>query len=272
MAGYSDLSAAYSRTPIVVWVEDDVTKQYLTEVWNDNGVSFLIAGSNEAVHAVVGDADLNHVFGIVDRDFGRTNYDKWLNPDSSFKVFRLPVSEIENYLLDAQCIAGCNVNFNHRSESEVEERIAVHAQTMVCWLACRDVLADYHDDIVKDFPFHPRQNIDSSAAAESYIREQSWFQDIADRVANLSEQLPSKLQTAEAERRAQLASGDWRVKYSGKELFREVRGYVFQPSSGSSTERDIAFARSVAKVQVLNSTVPDSLQTLLTALKTRVGI
>ena len=146
MAEYTDLSAAYSRTPIVVWVEDDLTKQYLTEVWNDNGVSLLIAGSNEAVHAVVGDADLEHVFGIVDRDFGRTNYENWMNPDSSFKVFRLPVSEIENYLLDAQCIAGCNVNFNHRSESEIEERIAGHAQTMVCWLACRDVLADYHDD------------------------------------------------------------------------------------------------------------------------------
>jgi hypothetical protein len=221
---------------------------------------------------VVGDAGLRHVFGIVDRDFGQTNYEKWKNLDSKFQVFRLPVSEIENYLLDAKCIAGCNVNFNRRSESDIEEKIVGQARTMVCWLACRDVLAEYHDDTAKDFPCHPRQNIDSLADAESYIRDQTWFQDIAGRVANLSSQLPEKLRTADSNRQAQLASGSWRQEYSGKELFRAVRGYVFQPSGGSAGERDIAFARSIAKVQVQNETVPDTLQTLSSALKIRAEI
>lgn len=275
MAGYTDLSASYSRTPIIVWVEDELTKHYLTEIWNDNDIGFLVAGSNEAVHAVVRDArdaELIHVFGIVDRDFGLSNVDKWMNTSSMVKVFRLPVLEIENYLLDAGLIAECSANFNRRTEDQIEQKLAAHARQMVCWLACRDVLSEYHDDIARDFPKHPKQNIQTLNDAEGYIRSQTWFKEIAVRVADLAIHLMNKLQAAEETRKAQLERGEWRREYAGKELFREVRGYVFQGGKGSHSQKDIALARSIATVQIEKSTIPAELRMLQTALKSRVGI
>ena len=51
--------ALYNRAPIMLWVEDTLTRDYLKEVWaNDPRVGFLIGGGKAAVRAIVEDAGL----------------------------------------------------------------------------------------------------------------------------------------------------------------------------------------------------------------------
>ncbi len=270
MEAHTHLSSLYSKAPIIVWVEDELTKQYLSEIWNYKDVGFLIAGSNNAVLAVVKDAEPRHVFGIIDRDFGESNDDRWMNPD--VRVFRLPMFEIENYLLDTQLISVCGANFEKRSRKEIDEKLNAYAGTMIYWMSCRDVLAKYHNAIMEDFPSHPKQVIQSMDDAEDYIRKQHWYQDLLTRANTISENLSIILQEAAEIRQRQLENVEWRREYSGKELFRKVRGYVFQRSTGSKSEMDVALARSIAMEQVKTGSVPSELQALLEVLKMRVGI
>ena len=64
--------ASLYRGPINLWVEDEVTRTYLSEIWNNPAVAFLIGGGNEGVRAIVNDAEafgFANVFALIDRDF-----------------------------------------------------------------------------------------------------------------------------------------------------------------------------------------------------------
>ena len=78
--GSESISTLYSA-PIVLWVEDEITRDYLSEVWQGNPlVKFCIAGGSENIKGVVHDARSSgfvHVFGLIDRDFGDSNRDRW---------------------------------------------------------------------------------------------------------------------------------------------------------------------------------------------------
>ncbi|WP_088259745.1 hypothetical protein [Fimbriiglobus ruber] len=77
MTAVAHLSSLYSAAPIILWVEDSVTHDYLTKVWADPPEFRLyIAGGNTSIHAAVSAAEreaIDHVFGLVDLDFGQTN-------------------------------------------------------------------------------------------------------------------------------------------------------------------------------------------------------
>jgi hypothetical protein len=65
------MAALYNR-PIILWVEDPVTRTYFAECWSDPDIGILIAGSNESIRAVVRGSQQDghtHVFGFTDRDF-----------------------------------------------------------------------------------------------------------------------------------------------------------------------------------------------------------
>jgi hypothetical protein len=100
MTTAAHLGAMFAAAPIVVWVEDSLTRDYLSKAWNDDlDIVFFLAGNSAAVRPIVETArgeGINHVFGIVDRDLGTTNRAKWPN----VMIFRLPRHELENYLLD----------------------------------------------------------------------------------------------------------------------------------------------------------------------------
>ena len=68
--------AGLYRGVINLWVEDALTREYLSTLWNDSSVLFLVGGGNEGVRAIVKDAEeagLTSVFGLTDRDFRPTN-------------------------------------------------------------------------------------------------------------------------------------------------------------------------------------------------------
>ena len=92
----SHLAPLLSQWPVIVWVEDRLTRAYLQDIWQaDNAlVQILVAGGNEAVAGVVHDLRvLGHanVFGFADRDFRSTNRDKWLILNSEIEIGRAHV-------------------------------------------------------------------------------------------------------------------------------------------------------------------------------------
>jgi hypothetical protein len=49
--------AGLYRGSINLWVEDALTREYLSTLWNDSSVLFLVGGGNEGVQAIVKDAE-----------------------------------------------------------------------------------------------------------------------------------------------------------------------------------------------------------------------
>ncbi|PNE20260.1 hypothetical protein V511_09585 [Mesotoga sp. Brook.08.YT.4.2.5.1] len=100
-----ELESLLLTAPVVFLVEDVLTKEYLIRIWQPDDKYFyiLVAYGRESVRAVTHDlrtAGFRNVFGLIDRDFGTSNYDSWIQVLSNEAVFILPVFEIENYLLD----------------------------------------------------------------------------------------------------------------------------------------------------------------------------
>ena len=81
------LQRLLTERPLVLWVEDTITKAYLERIWqpDDSLFQILVAGGNDSVGAVVHDLrdqGYDHVFGLADRDFGEGNMDSWNEPAS----------------------------------------------------------------------------------------------------------------------------------------------------------------------------------------------
>ena len=68
--------------------------------------------------------------------------------------------------------------------------------------------------------------------------------------------------------------GSWRQEFSGKELFRHVRGWLHTkpPAVVSPSELDIDVARAVAKYQVDHGTVPVEITELRIAVREKAGL
>ncbi|HRX66613.1 DUF4435 domain-containing protein, partial [Mesotoga sp.] len=100
----TELESLLLTAPVILLVEDVLTKEYLIRIWqpDDKYFSILVAYGRESVRAVTHDlrtAGFKNVFGVIDRDFGTSNCDRWTQVLSNEAVFILPVFEIENYLL-----------------------------------------------------------------------------------------------------------------------------------------------------------------------------
>ena len=79
----SELSSLYKNRPVVLWVEDPLTRTWLHHLWQDADIGLLVAGGNDAVFAAVRDARAEghvNVFGFRDRDFIPSNQARWGDP------------------------------------------------------------------------------------------------------------------------------------------------------------------------------------------------
>ncbi len=122
----SDLASILSQKPIVLIVEDRITKEYLYSVWGADQQYFniLTSGGHEVVKGVVADFRKHGhdtVFGLVDRDFGKDNVARWSATDSPPHVFQPRFHELENILLDCDALAGCALNLRRTNPSTAAE-------------------------------------------------------------------------------------------------------------------------------------------------------
>ncbi len=273
--------ALYSAR-INLWVEDDLMRAYLETLWDDPAVKFLIGGGIGGVVAILKDAEeagYSNVFGVVDRDHGRSNHADWLVPGRAFRKFILPRHEMENYLLDTPALAGCRLNTHGRTAAEIDAFLDAEASRRCWWAACRQVVSLIRDRFFDRFLKAPKTPpVDTEVAAGEHITGSDWFLGLQRKSKGMTPARVHRLLTRAHDRALRKRhDGSWRNDFSGKEFLREIGNRIFDqvadpPRSRPSPPKfDADLAKEVARWQVANGAVPAELGDLLIALKARVA-
>jgi hypothetical protein len=267
---------------IIVWVEESLAEVYLNGLWEDNEIRIMVAGCAETVRAVTEDArkgGFKHVFGVRDKDFGTTNFDKWRKYKEKIDVFRLPRHEMENYLLDWPALAGCTENRRNKSAQEIEVEIKDVAASLAWWLATKWTLSDLSANLSKGFPREPGQmKIEDDKEALNYILTCGWYQYVCKLPkTSLTKAKIKSLLTKYHERvHRALSTKEWIEVFPGKELLRKARSFIGHPKrKGTKTDADIDLAKAIAEWQRPNPEKeedrrPKDLMTLRNSLHQRV--
>jgi hypothetical protein len=261
----------------VVWVEDDLTREVLTILWGPCRLHVAVAGSKSGVGALVKGAPpslAQRVFGVVDLDFARPNRTEW----ATTRELRFDEHECENILLDADCLAAVSQRNNTAvTPSDIEDFLRQRAVAMIPWMACRATLRVIAEALA--FPTDPAHSAvpDLVAAARLIRTDPAWQKSPAVWSRwHTSGALERELGSWETLYRAATRDDSWRRIFSGKELFRAVRGETrfrldVTPTrlKPSPAERDLDLARTVARTMVERNRVPTSVTDLRDALLTR---
>jgi hypothetical protein len=220
----------------------------------------------------------SHVFGLVDRDFQSSNQAAWADLTNSIDVFILPVFEIENYLLDPRALAGCALNTHKREDSDIKLRLRNAARRIAWWTVCCNVISELREDFFADFPEHPSvPAIPGVDQAVDYIIQSAWLKKLAGNAARWTEEVVRKrLIAINTQIQARLnSSDDWLIDVPGKELFRDVQGWIYTRPPGqqhSVADPSIDLAKAVGDWQAKNQCVPENLKVLRQSLRRRVGL
>jgi hypothetical protein len=263
----AELESLLLTAPVVLLVEDVLTKEYLIRIWqpDDKYFNFLVAYGRESVRAVTHDlrtAGFQNVFGLVDRDFGVSNCDTWTKVLCGEAVFILPAFEIENYLLDCNALSHVSGDFSlKRSADEISERALRFAKQLLWWFSCCRIISTIRGTLVADFPSFPGLNITSRKAVLDYIEKQDWFREIKSRVGNLvdKERIRELINASFEMTEGYLESGAWKVEFSGKEIFRMLRGYLVNKRYASPEEMDLDLAKRIGDYHHEHSCAPKEL-------------
>jgi len=274
------LRSLYKRRAVIVWVEDELTKEYIRALWRDNRIGFAVAAGREGVSALTTDARSGpdrqtNVFGVRDRDFGETNFPDWANPDTS--VFRLPAYEIEDYLLDWDALAGCAAKRLRRNAAQIERRVKKRAEALTWWAACKRSLSDLHVELTGSFPPDPAQDEipDRTSALDYILKTKDWHSHVCGlpRTDLAKNSIANNLSKYHKEIKQAIDAGQWVQHFPGKPLFREARSYARgQKGDLSPGEADIDLAKAVADWQVKNKQQPSDLTLLHNCVLKRAGI
>ena len=114
----------------------------------------------------------------------------------------------------------------------------------------------------------------SQAAAEQYIEQHDWSAKLPAVAAHLQRAggVSADLQAAHQSYSRARSDGTWVRKFSGREIFRDARGFIVNKRYASREEMDVDLMRSVAQWQVENNAVPPDMEALRDALPQRVAV
>jgi hypothetical protein len=274
MAKDREPTSLYSAR-VNIWVEDELTRRYLPVVWQLRGLKLLDAGGASTIAPAVHDAQTQqafHVFGIVDGDFEPSNEDRW----QTASVFRLPVHEIENYLLlDADALAESKLNSNGRSLAGIEQFMFERASQLLWWTSVCSTIARIRHLVLDGFIERPRlAGLIDRDSARHHFTQSPWLRAFPNSAKLASARLDDWLDEAIAAHQRALADGSWRRTFPGKEIFRSVRGWIHEDRHGETTAAglDADLAQVIARWQQTNGRVPAELLKLRDIIKGRLGI
>lgn len=281
----SAVPSFYNSALVNIWVEDSLTRDYLSAVWPDAPFHYLVTGGVAGATAMAKQAADDQlrvpVFAIVDRDLGQDNEAKWSDPTWSGVVFKPRVLEVENFLLDEASIAAAGGNAIRKTGPEILKLFLDRAEVMTWWMTCKQVLAEINRLRSRAFPAdnlahpdRPDRVVCSEDGAVALLRDCDWatttLRETSD--ALTEPKLRARVQTAHRDVVAWLATDDWREQFSGKELYNWVYGQV---SSGPRVRRPAtmeALAAEIGTIQLETGRVPSSLRALHDSILQRTGL
>jgi hypothetical protein len=216
---------------------------------------------------------ISWVFGLVDRDFFRSNRADWARPE--FRVLTLDAFEVENLLLDAEAMAACDVNTSGKDAAAVELDIKALADPLAWWMSCRRTIVHLRDALTKDFIKHPtRGKVTSKLEALDAIVDSKWWTDTWPN-------LPGVVTPAEAERllddhgrqyASDLADGSWRRSFSGKEILGDMRFRLWTRNHQAGPGGKLRLIKSIVQTQRELNLLPEEITALRAVLRARVGL
>ena len=268
-----------SGATIVLWVEDSLTREYLRSLWgNSAGITFRLGGGNDGVRAIVKafeEEGYPNVFGLTDRDFRPSNHEGWMTPSRTFRTFVLPVHEIENYLLDANALQASRYQNRRLDVTAIQARMNSAAERLCWWAACREVIAELKRRFREPFVADPGQSVVDHSTAREHICQSTWFLKLTDEATRSAVgDIHALLDAQHILARGRLADGSWRQDFAGKEILRDVAGWMCERPRDRPFPSDPVFfadlAKEVGTWQLAREMVPPDLSELLTALKARI--
>lgn len=271
----SEFIDLYRTKKVYLWVEDVETRAYLKALWPTENIGILVAPGAKSVQAAVHEArkhGLEQVFGISDRDFGKSNQQRWMAADFEGH-FVLPFFEIENVFLNAESLsfAHSEISGSAKSATTIHTELLGFAHELTWWVAIRRTIASIRDAAFKGTPSHPRPSDliavksvnDAAIWLQNHAADSSWSVQLgkaaqAATAIGLSQRLPISFDAVQTE----LHSGDWVLEWPGKELFRQA---VSQTLRYQGDPNDIV--RLVAASQKASNNVHESLEQILAILQ-----
>jgi hypothetical protein len=267
--------------PAHVWVEDPVTHYVLTELWHDRTINVIISQGKAAVLYMVRsnpDPDRYCVCGVVDRDFDADDEARWGHPEC--RVFRVPAHELENLLLDFDVLAALAKG---DSAGRIEEQAHARAVELKWWMVHKAVLRTLQEELGAGFPGDaPETELLSSAAdVEGHLRASEYWREHAAVVQRWAQgpALHDEVERWDRHLSAELAGDGWRLSFSGKEIFRHLRGHVrglddapARPPDPTPSERDLNLAKRIARHMRNEGRIPPALARLHQVVRTKAGL
>ena len=258
-----------------------MTRDYLRAVWADPiEIAFVLGGGNDGVRSIVRSFEeegFPNVFGVIDRDFQQAGRADWSNPAKTFRTFVLPVHEVENYLLDAHALQASPYQNRRLAAAAIETRMSNKANQLCWWAACRETIAEMKRRFRDPFIPDPTQAVSDEASARAHICGSTWFTKFAVEAGrSTAADIHALLSNNHAAATGRLLDGRWREDFAGKEILRDVAGWICDrtqiprfPARDADFYSDLA--KGVASWQVVNGVVPADLIDLLAALRARIG-
>lgn len=275
----SDLPSLYAQRPITLWVEDEETRGYLDTVWQDNDIGFLIAGGATNVGAVVKSAredGFSTVFGVRDRDFGRTNRSRWESATHDMSVFATESLELENLALDEVAIAASDANTANLTPPAILQLLSDAASRMLWYMACRHAISDLRDATIREFIEHPKAHGPNGVATYEEARDRilgsAWWREVlpvARRTVTESS-IEIALGWHHHFFQQMLADGRWRARFSGKEILDAAINSIWRTGRTRGPRRDLVVM--VARAQRSLRRIPEEAAALHRALRSRAGM
>lgn len=265
----SKLPAFYNDSSVNIWVEDSLTRDYLTAIWPRDNFHYIVAGGLAGVKAMVKHAAKEKlpvkVFAIVDRDLSKDNEDKWDDPLWTGVEYRARVLEVENFLLDTQAIAEAPGNAIGMGAQQIRERILNHATALKWWMTCKRVLSEIN--VMRNVGFPSDQmgyQVKNEDAAVAMLRECVWAKQTYPKIGNELQEtvLRTRVQSAYQEVESWLNGDDWVEQFSGKELFNFIYGQVSSGPRVRIPATAEALAAEIGNIQFEKKRVHPSLNKL----------
>ena len=263
----------YDLAPCTLWVEDELTRAVLTELWGDTAIRiYSAAGAGGVEHLVraapKGFAGKN-VFGLLDRDFSVAV--RPLQPPSmNTALLYAPGHEIENSLLDFDVLSHLTHN-PKRSSAAIEADAKSFATELTWWMACKHVLYDFRAAMTASFPSDPDlpDPVFDRSQAIRHVNASGFRQNHNMACHTWTPgYIEAELDKWKASYEADIGSGAWLKTFSGKELFRRVRSTANLKAEGkTAAEKDADLGVRIAR-QWRKKSKPPPLATELKAIRT----
>lgn len=207
---------AFFQGDALLLVEDAVTAAALRELWSRDAQTMRITvrsvGGREPVTRLVQAAEQQghrHVFGFVDRDFGPQK--------AGPRLFSTHAHEIESELLDLHALAALS---NGETATEIETKLQSIASTMVSWSAARAALQQMKQSR-PDLPREPSiDEVPDAATARAWLKKLDFSARnlTAAREWTATYLADTIFVQCEVTARGDIASGEWRSTFPGKEI------------------------------------------------------